>query len=404
MIRLLHRIRTATATSALDDQMAKSGWRVWRALVAAMPLLLWCSAPGWAEAAAQLSIGSPAPSFRLMGTDGVVHSSDDWKGSKVFAVAFLCNHCTESQLYEARLNKVVADYGSKGVSVVAIQSSNPQAFTDQDLAWSDVGESLADMKERATFRKFRFPYLYDGDTGATALAFGATVAPSIYIFDKERKLRYAGRIDDNPADGPTSKHEAADAIDALLAGNPVAAPKTTPKGCSLRLGLEKGVNRKNDDGPVNVSLATTDMLSSLRHNQTGKLLLVNFYATWCGPCVTEFPDLMTTNRMYRGRSFSFTTISSNVPEEKRQVLQFLQKMHATTNNVLYGSDDTYAMQAAFDPDVGSAVPVTVLISPEGKLLFDQQGEIDLLEIRRAILANLPDEPGHEGSQKYWSTK
>jgi thiol-disulfide isomerase/thioredoxin len=344
------------------------------------------------------------PNFCLTGTDGVVHCSKDWNGSPVVLVAFLCNHCTESQVYEARLNKLTQDYAGRGVSVVAIQSSNPKAFIDQDLAWSDVGESLDDMKERATFRKFRFPYLYDGDSGATAKAFGVVVAPSIYVFDKERKLRYSGRIDDDPTDGPSTKHEAAAAIDALLAGNPVAVPMTTASGCPLRLNANGSVSKKDDDDPVSVSLASAEVLSSLRNNPTSKLLLVNFYATWCGPCVSEFPDLIATNRMYRGRSFVMTTISSNVPEEKPEVLKFLQKMHATTSNLLYGSDDIYAMQAAFDASVGSAVPVTVLIKSDGKLLFDQQGEIDLMEIRRAILANLPDEVGHEGSQKYWATQ
>jgi hypothetical protein len=78
-------------------------------------------------------------------------------------------------------------------------------------------------------------------------------------------------------------------------------------------------------------------------------------------------------------------------------------MHATTSNLLYSSDDIYAMQEAFDPNIGSAVPITVLLSSKGDLLFDQQGEIDLMQIRRAILANLPDDPSHVGSQKYWST-
>ncbi len=86
------------------------------------------------------------------------------------------------------------------------------------------------------------------------------------------------------------------------------------------------------------------------------------------------------------------------------VRKFLQRMSAATNNLLYGSDDIYAMQAAFDPNIGSAVPITVLIGSHGELLYQQEGEIDLMEIRRAILANLPDDPGHEGSQKYWSTK
>ena len=357
-----------------------------------------------AQTTAPLALGRPIPSFCLAGTDDAVHCVTDWKTTRVLVVAFLCNHCTESQIYEARLNKLALDYRSKGVGVVAIQSSNPKAFSDQDLAWSDVGESLEDMKVRAGFRNFRFTYLFDGDTGATARAFGATVAPSVFIFDKERKLRYAGRIDDNQSDGPATKHEAAEAIEALLAGNPVAAPMTAPKGCPLRFIADKSDSKKDDDVPVSVSLAPAQLLSTLRHNPTGKLLLVNFYATWCGPCVTEFPDLIATNRMYRGRSFAMTTVSSNVPDEEPEVLKFLQKMHATTTNLLYGSDDIYAMQAAFDASVGSAVPVTVLISADGKLLFDQQGEIDLMEIRRAILANLPDELGHEGSQKYWSTQ
>lgn len=355
---------------------------------------------------AALPVGSQAPEFSLPGTDGTVHHLSDWKQSKVLVVAFLCNHCTESQLYEARLNALTQQYGGKGVSVVAIQSSNPAAFSESDLAWSDVGESLADMKERAAYRKFQFPYLYDGDTGSTAKAFGASVAPSVFILDKERKVRYSGRIDDDPAGGPKTAHYAADAIDALLAGSAVAVATTAPSGCALRLGKEQATQQvaAGDDGPITVELAPAPLLSALRHNPTGKLLLVNFYATWCGPCVTEFPDLMATNRMYRGRPFSFTTVSSNVPDEEPQVLKFLRKMHATTKNLLYGSDDTYAMQDAFDPDLGAGVPVTVLLGPAGEVLLHEQGEIDLMEIRRAILANLPDDPAHFGAQKYWASK
>jgi thiol-disulfide isomerase/thioredoxin len=344
------------------------------------------------------------PTFSLPGTDGAIHTSAEWKESKVLVVAFLCNHCTESQRYEARLNDMAQSLASKRVAVVAIQSSNPKAVTEKELAWSDVGDGLEDMKERATFRKFHFPYLYDGDTGRTALAFGATVAPSVFIFDKERKLRYEGRIDSDPSNGPATMHNAIDAVEAMLADKPVPVASTRAMGCTLRLGAQAEGKPMPDSEPIGVTLASAEMLSALRHNPTGKLLLVNFYATWCGPCVTEFPDLMTTNRMYRDRAFAFTTVSSNVPAEQPEVLTFLQKMKATTTNLLYGSDDTYAMQDAFDPNAGSAVPVTVLLSPRGDVLFHEQGEIDLMEIRRAILANLPDDPDHVGSQAYWAAK
>jgi thiol-disulfide isomerase/thioredoxin len=348
-----------------------------------------------------ISVGTPMPAFQLKGTDGKTHSAADWKGRRVLAVAFICNHCTESQLYEKRLNQLTQDYAAQGVTVIAIQSSNPKAFTDDDLAWSDVGESLEDMKERAALGKFSFPYLYDGDTGSTAIAFGAKVAPSIYIFDQDRKLRYSGKIDDNPAGGPTTKGEAVAAIEALLAGAPVTMSATEAKGCALRLGADKAVPVKEDHGSVDLSPATTDVLSKLRHNPTGKLLMVNFYATWCGPCVAEFPELLATDRMYRSRGFSLTTVSSNTPDEKPEVMKFLESMHATTSNLLYASDDVYAMQEAFDPNVGSAVPVTVLLGPNGELLLDQKGEIDLIELRRGVLANLPDDANHVGAQQYW---
>ena len=332
-----------------------------------------------------------------------MHRSADWKASNILVVVFLCNHCTESQLYETRMNSLSQRYASKGVTVVAIQSSNPKAFSSADLAWSDVGETLQDMTERATFRHFTFPYLYDGDAGSVAAAFGATVAPSVFVLDREGKVRYTGRIDDDPTNGPKTKGYAAAAIDDLLANRPVAISTTTAEGCNLRLGVVKAPAADPPE-TVTVSLAPAPVLTALRRNPTGKLLLINFYATWCGPCVTEFPDLLETNRMYRGRPFSFTTVSSNVPDEQPEVLKFLQKMNAGTNNLLYGSDDVYAMQDAFDPNVGAAVPVTVLLGPKGEVLFHEQGEINLMEIRRAILANLPDEPSHVGSQKYWAAK
>jgi thiol-disulfide isomerase/thioredoxin len=356
-----------------------------------------------------LSIGASAPDFALPGVDGKVHKLSDYATSKVLVVAFLCNHCTASQLYEGRIQKLADDYRSKGVSLIAIEADNPDSVPIEDLAYTDVGDSLADMKERATYQHLTFPYLYDGETQKVAKLYGPTVAPQIFIFDQARKLRYEGRIDDGAKETPSQTSEARNALDALLGGRPVTVTQTTATGCAIRWATKSAEGQaekaKLVAEPVNVALAGPEDLKKLRANEAGKMLLVNFYATWCGPCVSEFPDLMATSRMYRGRGLVLTTVSSNEPDERPDVLKFLQKMHAsTTTNLLFGTTDTYALQAAFDPNMGAGVPFTVLIAPDGEILYQEVGELDMMKLRRAILANLPEDKNHEGSHTYWAAR
>ena len=361
------------------------------------------------HASSPLSIGSSAPDFALPGVDGKVHKLSDYVGSKVLVIAFLCNHCTASQLYEGRIQRLADDYRGKGVSLVAIEADNPDSVPMEDLAYTDVGDSLADMKERVSYRHLTFPYLYDGETQRVTKLYGATVAPQIFIFDQGRKLRYEGRVDDNPKETLVQTSDARNALDSLLADRPVGVTHTTATGCDLRWAATvadvQAEKIKTEAEPVTVALAGPEELKKLRANEAGKMLLVNFYATWCGPCVSEFPDLIATSRMYRGRGLVLTTVSSNEPDEQPDVLKFLQKMHAsTTSNLLFGTTDTYALQAAFDPNMGAGVPFTVLIAPDGDILYQEVGELDMMKLRRAILANLPEDKSHEGSRTYWATK
>jgi hypothetical protein len=88
-----------------------------------------------------------------------------------------------------------------------------------------------------------------------------------------------------------------------------------------------------------------------------------------------------------------------MPDEKPTVLRMLEKKHATSRNLLFASNDTAALQAAFDPTWGSAVPYTVLIDADGKVLYKNLGTVDMLELRRTILANLPSD--YIGFNQYW---
>jgi peroxiredoxin len=353
-----------------------------------------------------LAIGAAAPDFCLPGIDGQTHCLKDYAASKVLVIAFTCNHCPTAQLYESRIKQLAADYQDRSVALVAIEPNNPNAVRLDEMGYTDVGDSRDDMKTRAAYRHFNFPYLYDGETQKTSRAYGPTATPHLFIFDAERKLRYEGRVDNNPRELLVTVKDARNAIDALLANKPVPVAKTASVGCSTKW-LYKEEGRKEElaeieSQPVKVLPASAEDLKSLRKNQTGKLVLVNFWATWCGPCFKELPDLENMYRMYGHRAFELVTVSINYPDEQPGVQSALEKQHATSRNLLLGSTDIYALMAAFDPEWNAAVPYSMLIRPDGEVVYKRQGEVDPLVVRRLIIANLADDD-YIGHQAYWRT-
>ncbi len=382
-----------------------------RAAVCSLVLALVCAAPFCAaedeNAHPTLAIGSAAPDFSLPGIDGKMHTLAEYNAARVLVIVFTCDHCPTAQLYETRLKKLVDDYKARSVQFVMIQPNDPDAVRLDELAWTDVGDSLEDMKIRAEYRHFNFPYLYDGATQATANAYGPKATPHVFIFDSQRKLRFEGRVDNSQRESLVKTQDTRNAIDALLAGKPVPVDHTGVFGCSTKwkskIASGAAYLKKIEAEPVTLEDAGKDELKKLRANPTGKLLLVNFWATWCGSCVVEFPDLETTFRMFRNRDFDMVTVAANLPDEKPGVIKFLQKQHASGRNLIFASDDTYGMQAAFDPRWDSGVPYIVLLAPDGTVLIHQTGDLDVLALRRAILANLPD-ADYLGHRAYWAGK
>jgi thiol-disulfide isomerase/thioredoxin len=354
-----------------------------------------------------LKIGSPAPAFNLPGVDGKMHSIGDYASSKVLVVIFSCDHCPVAQMYEQRIEQLVKDYKGRGVAIVVIMGNDPKAERLDEFNYTDVGDTFAEMKIRASYRHFNFPYLYDGATQSVALKYGPTATPHVFVFDQKRVLRYEGRIDSNQRVELATKHEARDAIDALLAGRPVQVTDTPTVGCSTKWSFKRaGVaaeTEANNLKPVNLDLASVHDVKTLRANSgTGKLVLVNIWATWCGPCVNEFPDLEKLVRMYTGRSIEFVTLSINAPDERDKVLGFLKLQHAYNRNLIFNGNDAGDAVKAFGTDWTGGAPYTVLIGTDGKVLYKTTGAMDVLEVRRAILTNLGDDY-YTGQHAYWNS-
>ena len=335
-----------------------------------------------------LEIGQEAPDFELPGVDGKTYRLADFRDVEILAVVFTCNHCPTAQAYEDRLMELHRDYEDRGVALVAITPNDPLAVRLDELGYSDLNDTLEETRIRAEHRGFRFPYLYDGDTQEVSAAFGALVTPHVFIFDRERKLRYAGRIDDSEV-GEVTSHDARNAIDALLAGEPVPVETTRVFGCSVKWSdkrhtVTESLERWNAE-PVELQTIDVAGVGELAANDGENLRLVNLWATWCGPCVAELEELVTMHRMYRGRDFELITISLDEVDREGRVLELLEENHASMKNYLLTSSDRDALAEALDPQWPGPLPYTVLIAPGGEVIYRHHGEIEPLEVKRAIV-------------------
>jgi len=335
-----------------------------------------------------LPLGTNAPDFNLPGVDGKNWSLKDFADAKILVVVFTCDHCPTAQYYEERIKQIVTDYKAKGVAVVAIMPNDPKSVRLDELGWTDLSDSFDEMKIRARDRQFNFPYLYDGDTESIAHAYGPVATPHVFVFDAARKLRYVGAIDNSERIQHVTKNYLRDALDALLDGKEPAVTQTKSVGCSIKwAGKESSTQaylNQLANEPVSVSPADTNVLQALRKNDSGKFRVVNFWATWCAPCMVEFPEFVTINRMYRHRDFELVTVAMNEPDETNSVLEFLKKQQASTRNFIFASTDRDALINAFNPEWQGVAPYTVLISPEGKIIYSETGSVDSLALKRAI--------------------
>ncbi len=289
-----------------------------------------------------LPLGATAPEFNLKGVDGRNWTLKNFAHAKVLVVIFTCNHCPTAQYYEDRIKQIVTDYKSKGVALVAIMPNDPKSVRLDELGWTDLSDSFPEMKLRAKERNFNFPYLYDGESEKVSRAYGPVSTPHVFVFDADRKLRYTGAIDNSERIQHVTKNYLRDALDALLAGQEPPAAQTKAVGCSIKWAgkeyLVKAYLEQLDEEPASLSKADTTDLRELKKNNSGKFRLVNFWATWCAPCVAEFDQFVTVNRMYRHRDFELVTVSINEPDEENHVLEFLKKKHASNRNLIFASD------------------------------------------------------------------
>ena len=339
-----------------------------------------------------LAIGAAAPPFKLPGIDGKTYSLNDFASSKVLVIIFSCNHCPTAQAYEDRMIGLVKEYEAKGVGFVVISPNDPNAVNLGELGYSDLSDSFEEMKIRAKDKGYNFPYLYDGENQKVSISYGPIATPHAFVFDANRKLQYTGRIDAHEKPGTGNSEDIKEAINAILLGKSAPEPVTKTFGCSVKWAWKNEYNAKlyADWAKRPVNLADIDIEKAkelVANKNSGKLRLINIWATWCGPCVQELPDFVIIDRMYRERDFEFVTISMDTPDKKDKVLDRLKKLEASNTNYIFTGTDKYAFIDAIDPKWQGALPYTLLVEPGGKIVYGKQGTISPSEMKKIIVEN-----------------
>ena len=198
-----------------------------------------------------------------------------------------------------------------------------------------------------------------------------------------------GRLDGKEKVGTGNAEDLRAAIDSTLKGEPVALNTTKTFGCSTKWAwkdkLAKRVNKEWTEQEVSLQEIDAKGLGELLANDSDNLRLINFWATWCGPCVAEYPDFIEIHRMFADRGFEFVSVSADNLTIKAKVHNFLKKKTSAVRNFIYNEEDKYAMIEAIDPEWDGALPYTVLVESGGKVVYKIMGSIDPFELKKAIV-------------------
>jgi thiol-disulfide isomerase/thioredoxin len=154
--------------------------------------------------------------------------------------------------------------------------------------------------------------------------------------------------------------------------------------------------------PVTLNAASADEIKKLRANGTDKPVLLYVWSPGCAACVSQFPDLMATYWMYhKERGFNVATIAETPAADRDAALDVLKKQHMAGPNVQFVGDHA-SLQTALGTTWSAGAPLTMVVAQDGKILFQKEGKIDIVPVRRTILVNFPDTRGYIGQQTYWT--
>ena len=321
---------------------------------------------------AKISPGQVAPNFSLKDINGKQHSLQAYRG-KFVVVGFVGVKCSIANAYISRMNTIANEYKFRDVVMLGINSN--------------ANEPVKIIKPHIQKNKIGFPVLKD-EKNIIANEYGAFVTPEVYVIDKEGTLRYHGRVDNTSNEARVERHDLRVALDEMLSGKTVSKPELKAFGCQINRSTEMAAVSI----PVKASLAddTVTLLKpaefkKLKDDAKDKVLVINFWATWCAPCVAEFPEFVKLDAEYRSKGVKIIAISTDEKSDLAgAVIPFLKKQKAEFPSYLSDADDPQELIDVVDKNWSGALPATFVFDKAGKMILAKYGIIDREELVKKI--------------------
>ncbi len=334
--------------------------------------------------------GNTYPSFNLEATDGKKYHQNQFKEKEFVCIILYSNHCKISQSFEGLIKEISEYLVLENSILLLVSPNNENALLPDELAYSDVGDSLKEMRVRSKDRNFEFPYLYDGTEQSISNQLSAKSTPHAFLFNKARNLVYSGRIGDYNEPKNLKKSDLFQTYRNTRNLAHVNQVTTKVHGTAIKtkedIFIANEVRRRYSEESVKIRPINQQTLKFFLKYNLGKTTLFYLWSVKDESSRENLLILSETYKIFRKRGLKLFTI--NVDKDLKEIELQLENSQLSASNFILPGNEISPLVRYIPNNTTKVTPLTLLFSKEQQTLLSKIGSIDSLNLKRLILEDL----------------